>query len=240
MLYCFVCCFGLVGGGVDEFFFRVLFSPSPLTFFLLDNFFEKLGKKAHRRPVAAAGNLRRVDRRRRHQRPARGLGPRDVAARRRVVAVRRVPGRRRLARVVVEPDAGVDEVREAGRVRGAEGLRERALRAAAREVGEGGVGDDVDGDLRDPEVVAGVLMMAMKRKPRRRRLSREFFEQNEEKQKKKVSFSSLSLFYSRLKLDLKHGLGVLPEGLEADGVGRDVVFLFFFRKEGREKKERKM
>ena len=50
--------------------------------------------------------------------------------------------------------------------------------------------------------------------------------------KKSISFLCLSLFshflYSRRELDLEHVFHVWSEGLEADGVQRDVVFLFCF------------
>ena len=61
------------------------------------------------------------------------------------------------------------------------------------------------------------------------------FEQKTRKikmKKKSISFLCLSLFshflYSRRELDLEHVFHVWSEGLEADGVQRDVVFLFCF------------
>ena len=95
-----------------------------------------------------------VDLRGRDQRPARRLVPVDLAGR--FVEVRGLGGERRVQALVrPAPLAGVHQEREARRGR-RDGLREGALRAAAGEVGEGGVGDEVDGDLRDLEVVRRV------------------------------------------------------------------------------------
>jgi len=110
-------------------------------------------RRAERLLVAQkVGRARRregVDLRRRDQRPARRLVPRAAGP------LVEAPGLARERRVQAllgpVPLARIYEVRETRRRR-SDGLRERALRAAAREVGEGGVGDQVDRDLRDLEV----------------------------------------------------------------------------------------
>lgn len=179
------------------------------------------------KPVVRAGLLLGFDQRRGHRRP----GRRVVGAADRLVEGPRLV--REVAVGVVDPLPDVHELGEArggGLVRGRPG----ALRAAAGQVRQDGVGDEVDGDLRDFEVVPGGCR---------------FFgcccccRTNGKKEKEATSLSLLSLPGGRnrkntkkekeggrkrnlhLVGDLEHVFDVLPERADADGAGRDVVLL---------------